>query len=253
MGKKDVTDYRKSMQERADAELQAKLDMVRVESRPHYGRKHRKIGEMNCDTGVKTGYRNATASFVLRLDSTSGEFIAEHGDMWYISKSRDALQAKMDQVARVTFDLEWTRYLKVDYEAVVPYRDDWHSSSSETTFAVDDKRDKRPIYGVKLKWEVVEYSNPIKLPGNDDDRYMFREVDEDGNASNQQESKKELPAGLVIYTKERERVLEQIRAGFASIDKKMVELLGGSQDEVAKQLDSVKVTVLLEAPKKGGR
>lgn len=247
---KDIEEARKKQEILKAAELKAKLDMVTMEKKPTYGRAPRKIGEMICDTGIKTGYRNETAKFVLRLDEKPGNFIAEHGDVWYVSKSRDALQAKMEQVARVTYDLKWTRYLKVKYKVEVPYRTSWSSSGSTTHLDVSEKRDKRPILGIELTWEVVEFSDGIRLPGDEDDRYMTRDVDEDGHSSKQQESVHELPPGLVVYTKEREQLLKNIREAFSNLDKKMVELFGGTPEEVAKRLDSAGGQFLLAAPKK---
>lgn len=248
MKKKELEAFRAKQEATKAAELKAKLDMVRTEHKPTYGRQHRKIGEMVCSTGVKVGYSDAVAKFVLRLDATSGEFIAEHGDTWYISKSRDALKEKMDQVARVVHDLKWTRYINIEYQAEVPTTSSWRNGKDRID--ADAKREKNQfIYGISLDWSVVEYSDPISLPGNEDDRYMFREVDEDGNPSSQQEGKRELPAGLVVYTKEREQLLRDIRDAFGRIDKKMVELLGGTPEQVAKKLDSVQGTFLLAAPK----
>lgn len=246
----DMDRMREEQQVRKAAELKAKLDMVELRDKARYGRAPRKIGEMVCDTGIKTGYRNATAKFVLRLDVMTGEFIAEHGDFWYASKSREALQAKMDEVARVTYDLKWERYLKVEYKAEVPYKTSW-SSGGTTTIAVDDKREKKPIFGIALTWEVVEYSDAINLPGDDGSRYMTRDVDEDGEASSTQETVKELPLGLVVYTKERETLLKSIREVFTKVDKKMCELLNGTPEQVAKRLDTMNGPLLLDAgPKK---
>ena len=247
---REFEDHRKRMEEKAAADLKAKLDMVTTKNRSKYGgRNGRKIGTMICDTGIKAGYRNHTVEFVLRLDATSGDFMAEHGDTLYVSKSREALKAKMDQVARVTFDLKWTRYLLIKYTATVPYKDRWASYGSTTHLDIGDKRDKnKPIFGVSLTWEVVEFSDPIRMPGTDTDRYMQRDVDDAGTPSDSQESVDGLPAGLVVYTEEREEMLKSIREAFRSIDAKMIELLGGTPEQVAKRLDSANGTLLLAPP-----
>lgn len=232
------------------ADLKAKLDMVDTRNKPKYGRSPRKIGEMECETGIKNGWRSATTKgwrsattkFVLRLDATTGEFIAEHGDVWYVSKSRDALKAKMDQVAKVTLDLKWTRYLLVEYRAEAPHRDSWHST---TTLGLDSPRSEDTVVlGIRLSWEVVEYSDQIDLPGQGP-RFMKREVDDDGEASSQQETVDRLPEGLVAHTKEREGVLLRLRAALASVDAKMVELFSGDQFDVGRALDSVGTGALL--------
>ena len=245
---KEMDRMREEQQVKKAAELKAKLDMVELRDKPRHGRAPKKIGEMICNTGVKVGYRESTTKFVLRLDD--GDFIAEHGDFWYVSKSRDALQTKMDQVARVTLNLKWTRYLKVSYKAEIPYGTSW--SDSTTTLEVDDER-KKPILGMKLSWEVMEYSDVIQLPGVDGERYMSRKVDEDGEVSSQQTTVKELPVGLVPYSKEREAILNSIREAFTAIDKKMSTLFHGSPEQVAKQLDAVQGPLLLAAPAKGKR
>ncbi len=249
---KEMDELRKKQEIAKAAELKAKLDMVEMKDKPRYGRPPRKIGEMVCDVGIKSGYREETAKFVLRLDEKAGEFIAEHGDFWYVSKSRDALKAKMDQVARVTFDLKWTRYLKVEYKATVPSRSSWHNGT--TDIEVNDKREKgKPVIGISLEWEVVEFSNAIRLPGDDEDRYMYRAVDEDGKPSSSQESRNALPPGLVVHTKEREAQLKSFRDAFSVIDSKMVELFGGAPEQVARKLDAVGGPLLLAAPPKKGK
>lgn len=241
-------DHRARQEIAKDAELKAKLAMVELKDKPSYGRQPRKIGEMICDTGIKTGYRNATCSFVLRLNEKEGLFIAEHGDFWYTSKSREALQAKMDEVAKVTLNLEWTRYLHIKYEATVPATRSWMGGT--TTLEVDEGRDdKTEILGIELKWDVVEYSNAIHLPGDDGERFMKREVDDDGESSTTQETVKSLPAGLVPHTKAREELLRQFRDALTTIDAKMVKLLRGSPEAIAKRLDLSNGTLLLAAPK----
>jgi hypothetical protein len=246
MSNKEIDELRKRQEIAKAAELKAKLDMVELRDKQTYGRPPRKIGEMICDTGIKKGHRQETAKFVLRLDEKAGDFIAEHGDFMYVSKSREALQAKMDEVARITLDLKWTRYLRVEYKAEVPYYNTWQST---TTLDVDDDRKKKPIFGMTLVWEVVDYSDSFRLPGDDEDRYMCRDVDEDGNASSTQETVKTLPPGLVPHTKEREDLFKSIREAFNSIDKKMCELLKGSPAQVAKRLDAVQGPLLLTTPK----
>lgn len=224
------------------ADLKAKLEMVDTRNKTKYGRSPRKIGVMECETGIKNGWRSATAKFVLRLDAATGEFIAEHGDVWYVSKSRDALKAKMDQVAKVTLDLKWTRYLLIEYRAEAPHRSSWHNT---TTLDLDSPRSEDTVVlGIWLSWEVVEYSDQIDLPGQGP-CFMKRKVDDDGEVSSQQETVDRLPEGLVAHTKEREGVLLRLQAALASVDAKMVELFSGDQFDVGRALDSVGTGALL--------
>jgi hypothetical protein len=250
--KKNVTptefdQHRAEQEAKKAAELKAKLEMVRFERRPN-GACYRKIGAMVCDTGVKSGFRNVTVAFVLRLNQHAGEFIAEHGDTWYVSKSRDALEAKMNEVARVTLDLKWTRYLHVSYEATAPSRSGWHRGT--TTLEIDERRGT-VVHGISLTWNVVEYSDAIQLPGRGA-RFMTRKVEDDGSPSDEQESVDRLPTGLVPHTKEREAVLLRLRAAIAAVDARMVELFRGSPGHVELMLDSVRSdgALLLEAPAK---
>ena len=244
----DWDERRKEQEIQKAAELKAKLDMVKMASKPTYGRVPKKIGEIVCDTGLRTSYRSETARFVLRLDDKKGDFIAEHGDVWYVSKSREALQAKMDEVARVTLDIKWTRYLHVDYEAIVPctYGGHSHIDTDESRKGYEGK-----IVGMQMTWEVVEFSDSIQLPGDDnDERFMKRDVDERGHVEEKMESVNHLPDNLIPYTKEREALLKSICDAFTSIDKKMCDLLKGSPEQIAKRLDAVQGPLLLAAPPK---
>jgi hypothetical protein len=233
----------------AAAKLRAQLDLVETRNAPGHSRRPRKIGVMTCDTGIKTGYRTATVDFVLRLDH-NGTFIAEHGDVWYCSSSREALKAKMDQVAKVTLDLEWTRYLLVKYEAVVR-SDRW---GGYTHLDLDAERSKKTVVlGMTLTWETVEYSGAIELPGQGT-RYMRREVN-DGKPGESQTTEKELPDGLIPYSDHREGVLKKLREALAQVDRRMVELFRGVPADVGRRIDSLGASGvrLLDAPKEPHR
>lgn len=240
-----------------EAKLKAMLEMVEVRPKTRYRRNHRKIGEIVCDTGVRTGYHNATARFVLRLNSSTGEFIVEHGDQEYVSKYRDALKAKMDQVAKITLDLKWKRYLLIKYKATVKSDRQWVGGEMNIDLS-DQRKKERPVLGINLDWMVVEYSDAIELPGQGQ-RFMKRDVDVDGKASSTQETVHELPDRLVEYTKERKDVLLRLRAALGDVDARMVELFRGDPERVALMLDSAGAGVLMlaggvqRAPKKSKR
>lgn len=247
MNNKELEAFRLKQETEAAAKLKAKLDLV--ETRSAGRRPPRKIGVMTCDTGIKTGYRNATVDFVLRLDH-DGTFIAEHGDVWYCSSSREALKAKMNQVAKVTLDIEWTRYLLIRYEATVR-SDKW---GGYIHLNLDAKRDKKTaILGMTLTWEIVEYSDAVELPGQGT-RYMKRAVS-DGEPSGSQTTEKELPDGLVPYSKEREGVLLKLREALSQVDAKMVELFRGEPSEIGERIDALDASGarLLEEPKPAGK
>lgn len=247
MNNKELDEYKTRQEIENAAKLKAKLDMVEVRDKARYGRAPRKIGVLTCSTGIKTGHRTAEMTFTLRLDG-DGTFIAEHGDVWYCSFSRAALKAKMDQVALVTIDLKWTRYLLVRYETLVT-SDRWGGTSH---LNLGDRRDKKAaVLGMTLQWEIVEYSDAIDLPGQGQ-RFMKREVDDDGKPSSSQTTEAKLPDGIVPYTKEREEMLKQLRAALTDVDAKMTELFRGVPDHVGRRLDLLKTsgsTLLLAAPK----
>jgi len=232
----DVNKYKQEQEIQKAADLKAKLAMVEVRKKPTHGRAPRKIGEMVCDTGIKVGYRMQTANFVLRLDAQEGDFIAEYGDVWYVSKSRDALKAKMDEVARAKLDLEWSRYLRIEYRAEVPYNSNWHNT---TTLDIDDARHKgTAVIGISLKWEVIEYSNAFELPGQGK-RHMQRDVDEKGKPLEVESTVDELPDGIVPYTEEREDTLRRLRAALTAVDAQMVNLFRGTPHHVGRALDEL--------------
>lgn len=250
MNNKELEEYKKKQEIEKATKLKAELDLVEMCNKPKWGRLPKKIGTMVCDTGVRVGYGTSKATFVLRLEN-DGTFIAEHGDFWYKSKSHDALKAKMDQVAKVTLDLKWARYLAVEYKAQVASDAGWHRGYMDID--LDDQRKKDTVvYGINLQWSVVEYAGPIQLPDLGE-RYMKRDVDEDGKPESAQESVPNLPDGIVPYTEEREATLLRLRAALASVDAKMVELFRGAPDRVAEQLDAVHTStssgvMLLQAP-----
>lgn len=218
------------------AELKAKLEMVRTENKPRYGRPPKKVGMLTCKTGVKVGWRESTVKFVLRLDD-KGRFIAEHGDLWYCSPSKEALQAKMDEVAKVMIDITWSRYIHVMYKATVPPKSPWRE---DALLDLDDDRADQEVIGVDLSWEVVEYSNRLDLLGVDA-HYMKRDVGDDGEPETSQESVRELPVSLIPYTEARLETLRRIRAVLTELDVVMVRLFSGDPDAVGNRIDDLNV------------
>ena len=83
----------------------------------------RKAGLLTVHVTAK-GFRR-TASFPLRVDVDSGEFYAQHGDVYFVSTSRKALDKHMALVASATMEIVWRRYLHIDYAATVPYEQTW--------------------------------------------------------------------------------------------------------------------------------
>lgn len=231
-------EYAAKQEAQKAAELKARLDKVEERAVPTYGRLPRKVGEIVVDTGLP--YPANRATFVLRLDAHKGEFIAQHGDVMYVSESREALKAKMEQVGRAHLSLKWTRYLEVSYEAVVERESDRYYGRYTEKSQADKRGKKHRAYGIKLTWEVVEYSDRFQIPGGES-RHMKRDVDKNGKPSEDQESVDELPdVGLIEYTPAREALLEQVVDAMTAIDVKLADLLRGDSDDVAKRIDTLR-------------
>lgn len=232
----DRSTWIERMQAEKAATLSAALALVEMKDKPRYGRPPKKIGTIVVKTGITNGYRDETATFTLRLDGS--DFIAEHGDVWYVSKSRDALKLKMEEVAKVALDLKWTRYIALEYEAFTTHeRGSW--SYSDRELSVGERRKKADkIHGLRLKWGIVEYSNAIRLPGDDDqERHMKRDVGETGTPDEKQTTVTKLPDGLVPHTPAREALLRQIIEALTKLDAKLVEMFRGSPDDVGRAID----------------
>ena len=132
----------------------------------------------------RSRYEHASIKVELRLDVHDGTFHARYEGAWYDAKTKDELTAKIRQAAQKTIDVEWTRYLVVDYEAKAwPLEGD--SGRPETsghyetlsieedraTLARDAKADKwsdrkrdRVVTSIDLHWHVCEFSSPYRLP-----------------------------------------------------------------------------------------
>jgi len=226
----------------------------------------KKVGKLH----VKLDY--ATLEVELRLDVHDGTFHAEYEGTWYDARTKDELSAKIRQAAQKTIDVEWTRYLVVDYEAKAwPLDGDSgrpKTSGHYVTLSIDDDRatlardpqaDKwrnrnreRVVTSIDLHWQVCEFSTPYALP--EDKRKtvrMRREVDcqldnrdDDGHetyrevigAPSEQDDDK-LPVGAVPWTAEREAFLREVLAALGKLDARMVELFRGDPDQLSRQLD----------------
>lgn len=233
--KHQVPDFVARAREEARVKLDALLGTVEVRRRNAHDRLPRKVGEVVSDTGIRDGYRTKNATYTLRLDAKSGQFMVEHGDMLYVARTREALQAKMDEVSRITLALEWTRYISISYSAVTKHAARW----SRNELGVADRRGKKTrIRGLSLSWEVVEYTGEFQIPGQKPCR-MKRAIDEAGLPSSEElETVDCLPDGLVAYSPERMAVLSSVLDVFTAIDARMIELLRGSSARVAAQIDA---------------
>lgn len=236
----------------------------------------KKVGKLSVKLDRRTSrYHYASISVDLRLDVYDGVFHAEYEGAWYSALTKDELSAKIKQAAQKTIDVEWTRYLIVDYQA-----DAWPldgdsgrpcSSGGYETLSLDDDRaalsggpvtetrgrgrDPSVVTSVKLNWSVCEFSSPYPCPMPEDKKKvvrMRREVDsqlddrdDDGRetyrevvgAPSEQEDDA-LPAGAVPWTAEREAFLREVLAALGKLDARMVELFRGDPDSLARRLDA---------------
>lgn len=219
----------------AEEKRQALIASVKVKDKPRYGRLPKKIGEIVAETGLSGG-RAPKATFVLRLDSATGEFIAEHGDTLYVSLTREALQAKMNEVAKAVAAIEWTRYLVIEYVATASPQDSWRSRDEE--LSPRERRKKgTTIYGVRLTWEIKDFSGEIAIPGQDA-VHMVRNVDDKGKPSDAQTTVDSVPANAIVFTEGRLALLKAIADTFTKIDAKLVDLFRGDAESVAAQMDA---------------
>lgn len=221
-----------------------------------------------------TRYTQASISVELRLDVHDGTFHAEYENTWYDAKTKNELCDKIRQAAQKTIDVEWTRYLVVDYEAkAFPLDGDSgrpEASGNYRTLAIDEDRAtlsrdpqadkysdrKYVITSIDLHWSVYEFSTSYALPEDKKKTVrMRREIeyrlaahDDDGNETYcevigqpcEQDDDK-LPAGTVAWTAEREELLREVLAALGKLDARMVELFSGDPDQLGRRLDATRL------------
>lgn len=234
----------------------------------------KKVGTLSVKLERKTSrYDYASIEVELRLDVHAGTFHAEYEGTWYDARTKDELAGKIRQAAQKTIDVEWARYLVVDYEAKA-WPLDGDSGRPETSghyetlsiaddralLARDPKADEwsnrncaRVVTSIDLHWAVCEFSTPYALPEDKKKTVrMRREIDlrlddrdDEGNetyrevvgAPNEQDDDK-LPVGAVPWTAEREAFLREVLAALGKLDARMVELFRGGPDQLSRRLDA---------------
>ncbi len=213
----------------------------------------RKIGKLRVTLDRQVSrYKRASTTVELRIDDT-GLFWAEHDGEWYKAYTQAELEAQLKKAIDKTINLEWTRYIVVDYSANAwPLNDAGRPNTSGYHISFDLARDRAEladpddgqhiITGISLKWDVFEYSNSYALPEDKKKIVrMSRAVHEDGSTSSvSEESDDALPDGAVLWTAEREAFLRTVLEALGRLDAKMVELFRGAPDELAKKLDEAR-------------
>lgn len=217
--------------------------------------------------------RHAEFQVDLRFDLSRGDFHAQHEGKWYSAATKADLEAQIKKAVERTIEIEWDRYLVVDYSATAKPLDarGLPSTSTSNAFGIDadrqelvryrgvrgDREERRLICGLEIAWEIVDYSRPWARPEDGKTVRSQRDVsfyfkDEDGRRTGARRSKlaeqigdpverddDSLPTGAVLWTTDRERFLNEIVATLAAIDAKLVDLLRGDADELAAKLDSL--------------
>lgn len=247
----------------------------------------KKVGTLRVRLERKNSrYDYASIEVELRLDVSAGTFHAQYDGAWHDAPTKDELSAKIRQAAQKTIDVEWSRYLVVDYTARAwPLDGDSgrpEASGRNETLSIEDDRAalaREPqadrwgdryrthvITSIDLHWAVCEFSTPYALPEDKKKTVrMRREIDvqlgdrDDEGSETYREVAGEpieqdddrLPVGAVPWTAEREALLREVLAALGELDARMVELFRGDPDQLSRRLDAVVQggpLRLLEAP-----
>lgn len=246
MSRREIPDLADRQSREKKAKHKALVDSVSVVSVNHFGsRLPRKIGTLNVDTGISNGYRQVRASYVLRMESATGQFVVEHAGVLYVANTREAIVARFEDISRIDLSLVWTRYIEIEYVVSVDSNDSWrnYDELEYDELELDDARDDRAVKSVRLTWSIVEFSAPFTIAGQEPG-VMKREITIDDNgkeeASNRTKVRK-LPAGLIEFTPARLATLLEIRAALTALDAKLVAVFRGG----SKKLDAISVGKLL--------
>lgn len=116
----------------------------------------------------------------IRLDVDRGTFHARHDGQWYEAKTKDALIEQIRNAAQRTVDVQWQRYLVVDYEAEArPLEGDSgrpRDHGEYETLSIEEDRSslapdpsapswalqsvQRVVTSIGLTWCLCEFSTP---------------------------------------------------------------------------------------------
>lgn len=235
----------------------------------------KKIGTLRIDLDrKKTGYQRARFEIDLRLEVSTGEFHAEYEGTWYRAYTKGDLAAQVKEAVSKTLDLEWRRYLVIDYSAVAHEIDDpkvGRPRSYGRVNHLDIDTDRAELAGksrmrdpededdgkdlgwedepmviteLGLTWKLLEISEPYACPEDKAKRVRaFRAVSFDGRDGSEEIGDPEeqdddaLPAGAVLWTADREAFLSEVLAKLGELDRALAQLFGGGALALAQRLD----------------
>jgi hypothetical protein len=195
----------------------------------------------------------------MRVDDVAGEFIAVVNDegnrvSYYTSKTRADLVEFMTELAKELHVIEWRRYIVVEYSATFEGDgNDYHLGEELPTDVSADSKSKRKkrqavadrVRAIRLSWEVWDYSTqPLDRPADgwrQGGKFLRRRrVLESGKPGHPEWTWDEtLPAGVMPYSPERLKVLEEIQRALGKLDARMREFLAGNADALAARIDAM--------------
>lgn len=213
--------------------------------------------------GTISGPERSKVNVELGLDSL-GTFHASYDGKWHQAKTQAELIEKIRAAIDTAVEMVWRRYIVVKYTAessevdVTGLRTKSNSGyefdlyEDRAKLAGDPNshydRDPKVIVGLKLDWNVVEYSDPFTQPENKTKSVRSKRtvytvcgneetgpVEHTGGVHEQDDDA--LPVGCMPWTEEREAFLRQVRDAIGKLDTRMVALFNGVGDELAKRID----------------
>lgn len=209
--------------------------------------------------------RSEMARLELRVDTKSGEWICVVDQLMYVSTDKAELERHVRDLLRSKRSITWTRYIVIDYEAEGP---GGFSQRRRYDAGTRPLHARHEIAGIRLDWEIMDYSDPIQHPGQSNPRRKYRDVyessvDSDPNVPSDDDSygleswarEDKIPSGAIVYTPQRYALLKEIRRAMGELDAKLATLFAGGQSQVAAAMDRISLASgmagLLAAPNQG--
>lgn len=202
----------------------------------------KKSGELKVD--IDSSER---AIFPLRVDAESGNWYAVDGNTAYEAPTKKELTEHMTKIAKAARVREWSRYIVVQYDAQIKHPT--RSWTSDHRGIGDDRPEPDedgyliPCYGLRLRVEVYDFTQPFVTPGDTRTRRKMRKVwiDRRGEGTDSESwSGEALPYGAIPYTRARYEYFLDVQRGLAAADRRIVALLTGEPEEIGKRVDDAK-------------